>query len=228
MMAQYFADFSGLPDGPLPSSIVRIWDTTDATTIVGGCLSFRDSGNRRAIAYIPNAPKTSGVSEMYMRYYSTVAAGTIPMLVLRGTVASAAGATGYQALHHRDNTAFELRRRVGGAESVRFGNFTAPLLAETVYCMRVRVETEPTLVRFGAKVWATNTHEPGDFIALTDTAANRITSDGLFGFGAMGSSNTSGWVRIAAVGFGTDGDPAPTDALSPAGRKRHPLLMTPW
>ncbi|MFT3758983.1 hypothetical protein [Thauera sp.] len=226
-MAQYFADFSDYPDGPLPSSIVRIWDVVDAVTIVNGCLSFRDSANRRAIAYIPDAPKTSGVTEAYMRYHSTVAVKTIPMLVLRGTVASVNGASGYQVLHHRDNTALEIRRRIIGAESSRFAFFYAPLLANTVYCMRVRVETEPGLVRFGAKVWAADTIEPDNFTELTDTAANRIISEGIFGFGSMGGSDSTGYVRIAAVGFGTDGDAAPTAAAVPR-RAPTPLFMTPW
>ena len=250
-MAQAFEDFDGYPTGALTGPWGDTWGSYNIQEVVSipsdhlethstalGARALRlNSGTsgsaRRATKY--TALSGSASDEIFAIVgASDSGSHVIPNLVLRGSGTSEATRTGYVLFIREGSNDFEIRKKTNGSSSTLSSRATivANALRDYALACRFSIVQNGSGINYTAKVWRFGFDDEADATTISGTDASPL-SQGWLGVGLIiVQSETKAF--FGSVGFGTDGDPAPTGPIesfqlrhNPRTNKVIPVLSAP-
>ena len=211
-MAQYFTDFSSTDVGNQPSDTTLrrssasgdFTKQTDNTVDVLRYLAPSGGTAARGIAFDDAA--SSGVVEAVTELRDVD--NSVPPSARLLAYATDSPEDEYGAILDVDNDRVTIYRRVSGSFTELARKTSVPMNSSDYYMLRFRV-TPGSPNQIQARTWDSGTTEPATW-DLDTTDGNLTLTSGWTGVLGFTVSDT---VYYRMVGIGTDGDPAPTEAV---------------
>lgn len=243
-MAQFFNDFTQYPlatkiDGGGYDFAVLAGQTDytfevveDARGASGRVLRHHRLSNTGYTWWQWTAVPTASSGEIYLENIAGLSSNTgtgariaIPRLFADANAELTQGYFGTDVAGGSSNVTPSIRRVDAPATVAAAGTFY-PFATDRKRSYLFKWTDLGTSVALKYKTWWTDEAEPGAWSleATSSTISAPYWGSGIVGFGRYESGAVEG--RVAFIGVGTDGDPAPTGPVG--GRQRSRLLLTPW
>ena len=228
-MAEAFEDFDDYSTGVLTGPWEDTWGSYNIQEVVAvpsdnlaeqsaglGAQALRlnshaSSSNRRATKYTDLSG--SAEDEIFAVVGGSEAASrTIPTLHLRGGGTTEATRNGYILFIRSGSNNFGIRRKLNGSNNTRVsGTFADGWWSDAALVVRFKATESGASVILQAKVWRLGIDDEADAVTINNTDTTP-PAHGWLGIGHINvGTETKGF--FGSVGFGTDGDPAPTGPL---------------